>query len=118
MSEAAQTPAPAPARDPRPLQLEGLGIAGFYALSFLWVHLTSGLPLLGIPVVVCFLVGLVAVPVVVGLPVVLLRRALVPGEAPGPLAAIAPLAPFACYGLQMVLVYLATSHAYRFAMGV
>ena len=95
------------------MQMEGLTIAGLYVLCFGWMHLNGGVEFLSVRVLATFFAGLVAVPLLTGLPVVFVRRMLMNAIRSQPsVAAFATFAHLALYALQSLLVFVVTREAY------
>ena len=97
------------------LQMEGLATAGLYAFCFGSMHLASNAPLFTTRAAAIFFGGLIAVPLLVGLPLALLRGmllGLVPGDSS--VAAFLPFARFSLYALQAILIWIATREAYAY----
>jgi hypothetical protein len=98
------------------MQMEGLAIAGLYALFFGWMHLRSGVEFVSVRVLATFFAGLIVVPLVTGLPVVYLRRAMLKMIRQQPsVAAFATFAHTALYALQGLLVFVVTREGYAWA---
>jgi hypothetical protein len=108
---------PMPDRSRVGMQVEGLAIAGLYALSFVWIHLGSQTEFLSIRVLVAFFAGLILVPIVTGLPIMFVRRAMMGVlRSQQNVAAFATFANVALYALQGLLVWVVTREAYHWAM--
>ena len=114
MNTAAPMPTPATSR----LQMEGLASAAVYVACFGWFHLQSGGPLLDSRILAIFLIGLILVPALAALPLLALRRAVVPMLETRPrVAAFMPFTRFALYALQGLVVWIATREAYTAFLG-
>jgi hypothetical protein len=108
---------PTPSRQTFRAQMEGLAMTLLYAVAFVWMHLASGRPTIDPIVLGAFFAGLFAIPLLVAMPLVMLRRLLFDTlRRHAGVAAFLPLAGFAFYGLQMVLVWVATREAYSWVM--
>ncbi len=95
------------------LQIEGLATALLYVACFGWFHLGAGTEFVSTKVLAVFFAGLIVIPLVTGLPLAMLRRAITEGIAkPTSVAAFLPFAHFALYALQGILVWVATREAY------
>ena len=109
---------PLPDRSTFGLQMEGLATALLYAIAFSWFHLEAvaagtTATLISTKALAVGLVGLIVIPLVVALPMVGLRRALVGAIPKGSaIAASLPFAQVALYGLQCLLVWVVTREAY------
>jgi hypothetical protein len=98
------------------MQIEGLTIAGLYVFCFGWLHLNSGVEFVSVRVLVSFLVGLIAVPLVTGFPIVFVRRTMMNVIRSQPnIAAFATFSHVALYALQGVLVWVVTREGYDWA---
>jgi hypothetical protein len=107
------TATPMPTESGARMQIEGLSIAMVYAVCFGWVHLGSGVELLSVRVLAIFFSGLIAIPLLTGLPFVLLRKLVMSGiKAQSSVAAFVPFAYFALYALHGLLVWVVTREAY------
>ena len=95
------------------LQMEGLSTAGLYLLCFGWTHFGSATELMTPKVLAVFFAGLIAVPLLTGLPLALLRRSLVDMlRRQSSIAAFLPFTQLALYALQGILIWIATREAY------
>jgi len=95
------------------MQMEGLSIAVLYVACFGWVHLGAPVEFMSVRVLAVFLSGLIVIPLLTGLPIVFLRRMMMGAiKTKSSVSAFAPFARFALYGLQALLIWVATREAY------
>ena len=112
------TSAPMPSHTSFRLQMEGMVSAMIYALCFSWFHLDSGGELVNTRILTVFLIGLIVVPALSAMPMVLLRRMLLPLlEKQSGVVAFMPFTRFALYALQGIVVWVATREAYAWYFG-
>lgn len=94
-------------------QMDGLATALIYVFCFGYTHLGSGVEFVSTTVLAVFFAGLIIVPLLVCLPVVPVRRALSKAlDHKSGIAAFVPLAGFALYALQAILIWVITREAY------
>ena len=100
------------------MQMEGLMASMLYLVCAAWTHLAAvdagtTPDLISTKVIALSLVGLIAIPFTVTFPMVLLRR-LVTEQANkrASVSAVVPFARFALFGLQCLLIWVVTQHAY------
>lgn len=113
MAHATEMNASAPRPDHFRLQMEGLAIAVLYVVFFFWIHLGSGSERVDTRLLAVFFSGLIVIPLLVGMPLVLLRR-VISGALPAhsSAAALLPFARLALYGLMSLFVWVVTREAY------
>ena len=98
------------------MQMEGLATAILYAAYFVMVHLGANLDVDMTTLLAVFFVGLILVPLLVALPLTLLRGA-VTNELSDQanLSAFLPFASLALYALQAIALWVITREAYHWA---
>lgn len=98
------------------MQMEGMATAVLYTVFFALVHLGAHFDVGMTKLLAVFFAGLLFVPLLVALPLTLLRGALAQGLARQEnLASFLPFARFALYALQGLALWVITREAYHWA---
>lgn len=99
------------------MQMEGVMLAGLFAVCFVWMHLSSGAELTSVRILVTFFSGLIVVPLLTGLPIVFVRRMMMDLIRSQPtVKAFATFSHLGLYALQGVLVWVVTREGYNWAI--